>query len=263
MLQLNPWPLGVSLSDPDHPEALIYFRFYEWHLFDAVRRGDHTHGIDDWPWTIADDGRRAAIRSDWLTLAVQVVDDGAELALSVTNRSDYDWPDIAAIIPCLGAEYNRHGLRPSAAFFDDDHERTYYLGPDGLTPLAEREIHYAAEWLPAVRARSAAGDGVFPDISHNWPHSDEPAAGGLMVRAAADGRWVTGVAWADYLSAQGHNPRRCMHLSVRVGPLAQGASKAVRGKLYLFPGTAADGLAHYRRDFANDRGETNPLEASR
>ena len=60
---------------------------------------------------------------------------------------------------------------------------------------------------------------------------------------------VAGIAWKDFLSAQGHNPRKCMHLSVRVGPLARGESKTVRGRVYLFPGTARDCLAHFEEDF--------------
>jgi hypothetical protein len=69
-----------------------------------------------------------------------------------------------------------------------------------------------------------------------------------VLRESAGGGWVTGVAWEDYLSAQGHNPRRCMHLSVRVGPLSRGERKSIRGKIYLFCGDREDCLARYRRD---------------
>jgi hypothetical protein len=249
MLEIGRWNLGVSLSSRTDPEALVYFRFYEWHLFDAVVVGDHTRGIDDWEWDISPDGGEASIQADWMQVNVRTVDDGAEIALSVTNHTDHDWPQIAAIIPCLGAEYARYGLPASPAFFDDGHERTYYLGTDGLDLLRAREIHYAAPWVETVLDRSPRGDGAFEAISHKWPHSDRAATAGLMVRESADRRWVTGVAWQDFLSAQGHNPRRCMHLSVRVGPLARGETKSVKGKIYLMPGTREDVLGHYLQDF--------------
>jgi hypothetical protein len=40
-----------------------------------------------------------------------------------------------------------------------------------------------------------------------------------------------------------------MHACVRVGPLAPGESKTIRGRLYLFRGTKDDCVARYQRDF--------------
>ncbi len=41
-----------------------------------------------------------------------------------------------------------------------------------------------------------------------------------------------------------------MHLAVRVGPLKENETKAVRGNLYLFKGTKDDCLRHYRAAFS-------------
>ena len=65
----------------------------------------------------------------------------------------------------------------------------------------------------------------------------------------SQGNWVAGIAWADFLSAQGHNPWYCMHLSVCVGPLKRGESKTVKGRIYLFEGDGEACLEKYKRDF--------------
>lgn len=71
-----------------------------------------------------------------------------------------------------------------------------------------------------------------------------------MARESDDRRWTMGVAWESYISAQGHNPWNCMHLSVRVGPLKQTRTKTIRGKMYLIEGSKEDCLRLYREDFA-------------
>ena len=70
-----------------------------------------------------------------------------------------------------------------------------------------------------------------------------------MIREDDAHKWVMGIAWDDFLSAQGHNPWKCMHLSVRVGPLKSGASKVIRGKIYLFEGSKEDCIKKYQTDF--------------
>ena len=51
------------------------------------------------------------------------------------------------------------------------------------------------------------------------------------------------------MTVQGHNPWECMHLSVNVGPLKQGETRSIRGKVYLFKGTKEALFARYREDF--------------
>ena len=86
-------------------------------------------------------------------------------------------------------------------------------------------------------------------FSNKWPTAGDDATAGLLVRASEDGLWVTGIAWADFLSVQGHNPWSCLHVGVRVGPLQPGGSRTIRGRLYLFPGTKEECVAGFRRDF--------------
>ena len=74
----------------------------------------------------------------------------------------------------------------------------------------------------------------------------------LLSEQPTDGKWVCGIAWQEFLSAQGHNPWECMHLSIRIGPLASGESKTIRGKIYLFEGNKDKLLQRYHDDFGDE-----------
>jgi hypothetical protein len=245
---LSKWDLGITLSSSADSNAYIYLRFYEWNLFDAVIAGEHTRGRDRWPWVISPDQQVAIMNFDFFRVQIKVVEDGAIMNLTVTNNSSHDWPEIAAIIPCLSPEYKRHGIPENPFFFDDEHSRTYFLGSHGLELLAEREIHFDTEMKFKVLEKSQDGSALFPLFSHKWPTSTEDAVGGLMVRESVDKTWVTGIAWDHFLSCQGHNPRKCMHLSARVGPLKIGETKTLRGKIYLLKGMKEDCVRRFRDD---------------
>jgi hypothetical protein len=183
-------------------------------------------------------------------LALQVVtgETGARFSLAVRNESDHDWPGVAAIVPCFNPGASESGLAPpTQAFHDEGHERTWFASALGLQLLTSRAIHFNAALRPAVEARSRNGHFVF---SEKWPTSPIDATAGIIVRESSDGRWVTGIAWEDFLSAQGHNPWHCMHLGIRVGPLASGEARELRGRLYLMPGTKETCYEAFRQEFA-------------
>lgn len=248
-MHLSKWERGIGLHSSESPSSFIYLRFYEWNMFDAVSAGEHTPGRDRWDWDVASDHRTAVLHSDLYHARVTTVDGGARIELKVTNTNSHDWPDIAAIVPCVSPEYAKFGVPQNPFFFDEGHERTWFLGHDGLELLKQREIHFNAELKSSVLQRSQNQSGTFPKFSYKWPTSDKDAARGLMVRESIDRTWVAGVAWSDFLSAQGHNPRKCMHLSVQLGPLRVGESKTIHGRLYLFEGTKQDCVRRFERDF--------------
>ena len=242
MVRLIPWERGFAVEAPHQKGVRLYFWFYEWNMFDALSEGEHTSGRHDFPWVVSDD--RASTESAGISVTAHAMDDGAALTLTITNESGHDWPDGAGVIPCFSPGHP--GVVPqSARFVDDDHTRTYFLGQDGLELLRQREIHFNERLRPWLDRLSPDGRFVF---SGKWPTSDRNAVGGLIVREATDARWVTGIAWEDYLSAQGHNPWDCMHVCIRVGPLARDCTKAVRGRIYLFEGTKENVLARCRED---------------
>ena len=241
-VRLFEWERGFAVQALQQTDMVIYLWFYEWHMFEAMTPGQHTRGTFELERSLSKDGRRGRIASDALTLSVAVAENGADLELTVRNLTDYDFPPIAAIIPCFNPGPAKTRNRQFA------NTNTCYLGPDGLEKLVKREIHFNSGLRALVDKEAQNGQYVW---TPKWPLNKTNAVGGLMVRESTDGKWVCGIAWDDFLSAQEHNPWECMHLSIRVGPLKPGQSKTVRGKIYLFPGDKHDLLKRYRNDFVS------------
>ena len=236
-LKLFLWERGVGFEAPEQADMRVYLWFYEWNMFGARKPGEHTGGSYENPKQLRDDSKTSIIGPDDLQLTVE---ESGEMRLKVVNRSGHDWPELAGVIPCFnpGPEDERN---PEFA-----NTKTYFYGADGLERTIKREIHFSQRLRPLLDRISPVGEFVF---SHKWPTSDRDARGGVIIRESNDGKWVTAVAWEDFLSAQAHNPWECMHLCVRVGPLRQDEERAIRGKVYLFQGTKEDALQQYLDDF--------------
>jgi len=234
---------GLQLRREDNPAVAMFLWLYEWNLFDAVEKGEHTHGKVLPERVISGNQEEASVSSAGIEFRFKAVEDGATVQLIITNSSDHDWPPLAAIIPCFNP--GPAALR-SRGFNDEEHIRTYFLAGDALELLATREIHFRQDLRPLIDQLSPSGQFVF---TPKWPTSPKNACGGLLIRESEDGHWVAGIAWDDYVAVQGHNPWKCMHLAIKVGPLPRGATKTLRGRVYLFPGNRNDCLAKYRKDF--------------
>lgn len=254
LLMLTEWNRGIKLQSRNDTAGYAYLRFYEWNLFNAVKEGEHTPGSESWKWIINDHHTLAQMDAQWLMLSIKATENGADMFLHITNAMDYDWPEIAAIIPCLnpGGANSETQVKRNPIFLDEKHENTFFLGSAGLELLNgqyPREIHFAHEFRPEImtwKKELQNGNFVF---SNKWPTSKQDAYAGLMVRESSDHKWVMGIAWESFLSAQGHNPWNCMHLSIKVGPLNKGQTKTIRGKIYLFQGTKEDCLTLFKNDF--------------
>ena len=253
--RLSIWDRGVKVTSIDDESLFAYLWFYEWSLFDAIEKGEHKGGRSDWEWAVDSEGRLAESKSDWFSIRATAVEDGADLEFEVTNRSEHDWPDIAAIIPCFNPGFDGPKKTDAVAnldFLDDDHDRTYFYGANGLDLLAgeaPREIHFNHDLMPSVQTWDKRRDDGNFIWYHKWPTSKRDAFAGLLVRESKDRSKTMAIAWDSFVTAQGHNPWKCMHLSVGLGPLKQGETKTIRGKIYLFEGTKEDFLAKFRRDF--------------
>jgi hypothetical protein len=239
-VRLFEWERGYGVESHAQKGMAVYLWFYEWNMFEAMQPGQHTQGTYRLDRKLRDDSRQGVISSNTLTLRVTATTDGADLELTVRNTTGHDFPPHAAIIPCFnpGPEESRN-----IAFANTN---TYFLGPEGLEKLVRRQIHFSAALRKLVDRDATDGRYAWSD---KWPLAEPNAAGGIIARESTDGKWACGIAWENFLSAQGHNPWQCMHLSVCVGPLKRGQSKSIRGKIYLLHGSKDDVLRRYRDDF--------------
>jgi hypothetical protein len=240
-MRLFQWEQGLGLEAAARPGMKMYLRFYEWNLFDALESGQQTRAsFARFKRNVSPDGGTAELTSDDMRLVAEAAPDGAKLRLTVTNRSDHDWPDAAGIIPCFTP-----GVQSLAnpAFAN---KNSFFLGGDGLLQLHEREIHFARELRETINAVAGERGLAF---SEKWPTSPVDAAAGFLARESNDRRWVAGVAWERFVSVQGHNFWDCLHVCARVGPLKRGESRTIRGRLYLFRGDRNDCLRRYRAEF--------------
>jgi hypothetical protein len=251
--RLVEWERGIALEPRENPALMMYLWFYEWNMFEAMAPGPHTHGTYKLDRRVG--AGEARITSPAIDFRMKAAPDGAQMILTVRNTTSYEWPAIAAIIPCwspgqvTGTDPNKP-LPKTVEFADQTRDGTEFLSEKGLTILANRAIHFNRDLRRAVDKVADGGTHVF---SYKWPTSEENARAGVLVRRSADGKWVTGIGWEDYLSVQGHNPWSCMHVAARVGPLRPNASRTIRGRVYLFPGTAEECWRRARRDLRIDR----------
>lgn len=240
-LELFPWERGIAVRARGAEPMAMYLWFYEWSLFDGLESGQWAEGRHDFAKTVAADGRSARIDAGAMVLEARVVEGGVELELELENRTGRDWPEPAALIACFNP-----GPEESRTFEMGHHRATFLLGRDGLERFADRAMHFAADAKPALERLSP--ELRFP-FSERWETSPQDCVAGLLLRESLSGGWTSGVAWSDSIGVQAHNPWLCMHVATKVGPLAAGARKTLRGKLYLFQGTPDDGLRRYREDF--------------
>ena len=245
MITLDEWRRGFSFTPQDREDLSMYIWFYEWNMFEAVHPGQHTGGTHVPQKTL--EGNIGLLEHPDLGLSLEVsgTEDGADLQLSVTNKTDRAWPDIAAIIPCFNPGQEPE-VTETSIFFDENQERTWFLAEEGLVPLVHRDIHFNHDYRSAIDAQANDGKYVW---ANKWPTSPINATGGILMRESADRSWVAAIAWADFISVQGHNPWRCMHQSIRVGALAPGETSTTRGKIYLFEGNRHDCIEKFRSDF--------------
>ena len=255
---VDEWEQGFLVASKEKPDMTVFIWFYEWHLFDAVLPGLHTHGPREWSGferELSKDRSRGSMEEGGIRLSIENTQDGADLLLSIRNESDHAWPELAAIIPCFNPgpnpeRYPNLKYHWNPAFVDEDSSRTWFVSKDGLALLPDRSIHFNARFRPDINELRAKHE-TFP-FDFKWPTSETDATEGLIIRESMDGQWVTGIGWERSLSSQGHNPWKCMHLSIRVGPLNPGESREVKGKVYLFRGTKEDCFRRYLEDFGSN-----------
>ena len=91
LMKLTKWERGIKVESRRDKKGFAYFWFYEWHLFDAVTKGEHTQGSHSWKWTVDANSKLAKMNSQWLKMRIKAAENGAEIALEITNKTNYDW----------------------------------------------------------------------------------------------------------------------------------------------------------------------------
>lgn len=242
------WGEGVVIRRRDGPR--VFFRFYEFNLFGAVREGPFTKGDKELPHTATADGSEASITypDHGVTIELEAAETGVDLSLTVENRTGRDWPDLATLDPCLNPGRDETNAPLVPELFDEEQRHTYYYGSSGLATLDGRTLHVHEDYYDAV----ADAREEFPpseDLPWTWCDAADTSTKPLLVRESPDGTVSTGIAWEDALGAQGHNPWNCMHLMVKVGPVPAGERSQVRGKIYLEHGGRDRIVDRYRAEF--------------
>lgn len=244
------WGEGIVVSRPGGPR--VFFRFYEYNVFGAVREGGFSMADKQQPHTATcGDGEATVDYPDHgVTIDLQAVETGVELSLQVANDSDRDWPAVASLDPCLNPGRDRTGVPLVPDLVDGEERYTYYCGDDGLEPLDGQTLHVHEDHYDAVEEMVTGG--LLPptdDLPWTWCDRTETATESVLVRESPDGDVATGIAWEDAVGAQGHNPWHCMHLLARVGPLPAGETTHVGGKIYLEEGPKERVLDRYHSEF--------------
>lgn len=244
------WGTGVLVSPRDTDGPMMYFRFYEWNLFGAVREGLMTQADKSQPMTSEVSEQAIGLRypDHCVRVEARPRETSIELVCTVGNTSDRTWHELASIVPCFNPGRTPDGTPQTESFADDTESSTYFLSGSGLEQLTGRSIHWIDDYREQI-AKSEPEDG-FP-WDHKWPTAARTASEALIVREGIDGQWATGIAWEDSISVQGHNPWNCMHLSAKIGPLAPGETMTVNGKLYLDHGDKHTIVEQYADDFAS------------
>jgi hypothetical protein len=205
----------------------------------------HTHRVVSAPA----DGRQLVLEdtlSDGVVVThdIRVVRDAVRFLVTATNPT----ATASAVLwaqPCVRLGPFT-GYEPPAGPNLDDYLPKCFVLVDGritrlpLTPWATAARYTPGQVWGAPDAR--------PQDLNPRPHSPLRLRHGLIGAFSADEVWICATAWEPWQELfQG--VARCLHSDFRLGPLAPGEARTVRGVLYLMPNDPAALLARYRREF--------------
>lgn len=177
---------------------------------------------------------------------VRAVDDGVAFDLVARNPTDRasraHWAQ-----PCIRVgEFTGTGVSAT----DDKYA---YLGRTFVFQDADDDPDYLPTERWATEARYTPGQVWCPagvprdDVNPRPLHPDAPHLG-LIGCVSADGKWLLATAWEPYQELfQG--VIRCIHSDFRIGGLAPGETKEIRGKIYLRENDVPALLKRYREEF--------------
>jgi hypothetical protein len=236
----------LTIRGPDLPEGGVRIQYLE-----AYCRPGSTDR--DWGETVighrtellarSADGRRLELRCklhDGVVVdhVIKAADDEVDFRLVAKNPTDT--PSLA------------HWAQPCIRV-----DRFAGKGPEDYVPKCFVFLEGKLARLPtqpwATRARYVPGQvycpkGVDRNDVNPRPLSELVPSSGLIGCFSADGRTILASAWEPYQELfQG--VATCVHSDFRIGGLAPGEAKQIRGKIYFVPAQVEALAARYERDF--------------
>jgi hypothetical protein len=151
------------------------------------------------------------------------------------------------------------GYEPMPGPDIDDYLPKCFVMVDGrrtrmpLTPWAKQ-----ARYIPG---QVWGAPGVNSSDLNPRPHSTVKLSHGLIGCYSADETWVFATAWEPYQELfQG--VARCLHSDFRIGGLAPGETKTIRGRMYILPNHKGLLESLYKREFSEHFPKTEAAPAA-
>jgi hypothetical protein len=176
---------------------------------------------------------------------IEVVKDG--LRFSVTAHNPTERPSaVHWAQPCVRVDRFTGSDPAQARERQPPYIQQCFVAIDGqLVRLPTQPWAAEARYVPGQVYCPA---GVPRDDVNPRPLSSLVPSHGLCGCISADDQWILGVVWEPYQEVfQG--VVTCIHADFRIGGLAAGETKTIRGRLYLLAGDEQALLAAYQRDF--------------
>jgi len=198
----------------------------------------------------SDDGKTIRLQDtlqDGVTVehTIQVQGDAVDFQLVAHNPTDEPsqahWAQ-----PCVRVDRFTGAGKDDAREVVPDYARKCFVFLDGeLTRLPTKPWAREARYVPG---QVYGAPGVDRDDLNPRPLSELTPSNGLCGCFSADEKMILAMAWCPYQEIfQG--VIACLHSDFRIGGLAPGETKKIRGKLYIVPADVDALLQRYRRDF--------------
>jgi hypothetical protein len=213
--------------------------------------------------SVSDDGRIIRLRDrladgvtveHTITVGVDEIDFQLTAHNSMEKRSEAHWAQ-----PCIRVDEFTGCGKEDARTLVPEYARKCFLFIDGkLTRLPTEPWATEARYTPGQVYCPAHVD---RDDVNPRPLSNLVPSHGLCGCYSADGRLIMAVAFEPYQEIfQG--VIACIHNDFRIGGLAPGETKKIRGKIYIVTNDADALLQRYRRDFP-EQTHDKPRQAPR
>jgi hypothetical protein len=173
---------------------------------------------------------------------ITAVEDGIEFRLTASNptktASRAHWAQPCMRVDAFTGATKETYLAKSFVFYDGK-----------LTRMPTRNWATKARYVPG---QVWAPHGVDRNDVNPRPLSNVVPSNGLIGCFSRDESAIVAMAWEPYQELfQGVVV--CLHSDFRIGGLAPGETKNIRGKIYLLDANVEKLLEHYRRDFPEHR----------